>query len=79
VWRAPAWIAPAASSLQGCDCAIPLGLQICCNLPSRLRKFIRRRVPDSRDTEVILKDISCELVEANRLLMPIDRLAAPSQ
>ena len=41
---------------------------------SRLRNFIRRRVPDSRDAEDILQDVFSELVEANRLLMPIDHL-----
>jgi RNA polymerase sigma factor (sigma-70 family) len=38
---------------------------------SRLRSFIRRRVPDPRDAEDILQDVFYELVEANRLLMPI--------
>jgi RNA polymerase sigma factor (sigma-70 family) len=38
---------------------------------SRLRAFIRRRVPDPRDAEDILQDVFCELVEANRLLMPV--------
>src|SRR3974390_1279483 len=38
---------------------------------SRLRNFIRRRVPDPRDAEDILQDVFYELVEANRLLMPI--------
>lgn len=38
---------------------------------SRLRTFIRRRVPDARDAEDILQDVFYELVEANRLLMPI--------
>src|SRR5271165_1883471 len=41
---------------------------------SRLRNFIRRRVPDPRDVEDILQDVFCELVEANRLLMPIDHV-----
>jgi RNA polymerase sigma factor (sigma-70 family) len=41
---------------------------------SRLRNFIRRRVPDPRDAEDILQDIFCELVEANRLLMPIEHV-----
>ena len=41
---------------------------------SRLRNFIRRRVPDPRDAEDILQDVFSELVEANRLLMPIDHL-----
>ena len=38
---------------------------------SRLRNFILRRVPDPRDAEDILQDVFYELVEANRLLMPI--------
>jgi RNA polymerase sigma factor (sigma-70 family) len=42
---------------------------------SRLRRFIRRRVPDPRDVEDILQDVFYELVEANRLLMPIDHVA----
>jgi len=41
---------------------------------SRLRAFIRRRVPDPRDAEDILQDVFSELVEANRLLMPIDHV-----
>ena len=41
---------------------------------SRLRGFIRRRVPDVRDAEDILQDVFYKLVEANRLLMPIDHL-----
>lgn len=43
---------------------------------SRLRNFIRRRVPDPRDAEDILQDVFHALVEANRLLMPIDHVAA---
>lgn len=42
---------------------------------SRLRAFIRRRVPDARDVEDILQDVFCELVEANRLLMPIEHVS----
>ena len=41
---------------------------------SRLRNFIRRRVPDSRDAEDILQEVFYELVEANRLLMPIEHV-----
>jgi RNA polymerase sigma factor (sigma-70 family) len=41
---------------------------------SRLRNFIRRRVPDSRDAEDILQDVFYRLVEANRLLMPIEHV-----
>jgi RNA polymerase sigma factor (sigma-70 family) len=38
---------------------------------SRLRNFIRRRVPDPSDAEDIVQEVFYELVEANRLLMPI--------
>ena len=41
---------------------------------SRLRSFIRRRVADPRDAEDILQDVFSALVEANRLLMPIDHI-----
>jgi len=41
---------------------------------SRLRNFIRRRVPDPRDAEDILQDVFYALVEANRLLMPIEHV-----
>ena len=41
---------------------------------SRLRSFIRRRVPDPRDAEDILQDVFYELVEATRLLMPIEHV-----
>jgi RNA polymerase sigma factor (sigma-70 family) len=41
---------------------------------SRLLNFIRRRVPDPRDAEDILQEVFYELVEASRLLMPIDHL-----
>jgi RNA polymerase sigma factor (sigma-70 family) len=41
---------------------------------SRLRNFIRRRVPDPRDAEDIVQDVFYELVEANRLLMPIEHI-----
>jgi RNA polymerase sigma factor (sigma-70 family) len=41
---------------------------------SRLRNFIRRRVPDARDAEDILQEVFYELVEANRLLMPIEHV-----
>ena len=40
----------------------------------RLRRFIGRRVPDPRDAEDILQDVFYKLVEANRLLMPIDHV-----
>ena len=41
---------------------------------SRLRNFIRRRVPDPGDAEDILQDVLYRLVEANRLLMPIEHV-----
>src|SRR5512143_241714 len=41
---------------------------------SRLRSFIRRRVPDPRDAEDVLQDVFYALVEANRLLMPIEHV-----
>ncbi len=41
---------------------------------SRLLNFIRRRVPDPLDAEDILQDVFYRLVEANRLLMPIEHV-----
>jgi RNA polymerase sigma factor (sigma-70 family) len=41
---------------------------------SRLRNFIRRRVPDEFEAEDVLQDVFYRLVEANRLLMPIDHV-----
>jgi RNA polymerase sigma factor (sigma-70 family) len=41
---------------------------------SRLRNFIRRRVPDPSDAEDIVQEVFYELVEANRLLMPINHV-----
>jgi RNA polymerase sigma factor (sigma-70 family) len=38
----------------------------------RLRNFIRRRVGNEADVEDILQEVFFELVEARRLLMPID-------
>src|SRR5439155_4265930 len=43
---------------------------------NRLRRFIRRRVPDARDAVDILQDVFYRLVEANRLLMPIEHVTA---
>jgi RNA polymerase sigma factor (sigma-70 family) len=40
----------------------------------RLRNFIRRRVPDPADVEDIVQDVFYRLVEANRLLMPIEHV-----
>jgi RNA polymerase sigma factor (sigma-70 family) len=41
---------------------------------SRLRNFIRRRVPDPSDAEDIVQEVFYELVEANRMLMPIEHV-----
>jgi RNA polymerase sigma factor (sigma-70 family) len=41
---------------------------------SRLLNFIRRSVPDPSDAEDILQDVFYRLVEANRLLMPIEHV-----
>jgi RNA polymerase sigma factor (sigma-70 family) len=38
----------------------------------RLRNFIRKRVPDESDVEDLLQEVFFELVEAYRLLKPID-------
>ncbi len=43
---------------------------------SRLRSFIRRRVPDPRDAEDVLQEVFYELAEANRLLVPVDHVTA---
>jgi len=40
----------------------------------RLRDFIRRRVPGAADVDDVLQDVFSRLVEANRLLMPIDHV-----
>jgi len=40
----------------------------------RLRNFIRRRVPDPSDAEDIVQEVFYKLVEANRLLMPIEHV-----
>ena len=41
----------------------------------RLRSFIRRRVPNHADAEDLLQDVLFELVQAKRLLQPIDHVA----
>ncbi len=43
---------------------------------SRLRNFIRRHVPDPGDAEDILQDVFYELVEAYRLMKPIEQAGA---
>jgi len=39
---------------------------------SRLRRFIRRRVPNESDVEDLIQEVFFELVRAHRLLQPID-------
>jgi RNA polymerase sigma factor (sigma-70 family) len=41
---------------------------------SRLRNFIRKRVNNEADAEDLLQEVFYELVEANRLLMPIEHV-----
>lgn len=40
----------------------------------RLLRFIRKRVPDAADAEDVLQDVFSALVEANRLLMPVEHV-----
>ncbi len=42
----------------------------------RLRSFIRKRVADSGDAEDILQDVFYELIEAYRLMKPIEQVTA---
>jgi len=41
-----------------------------------LRNFIRRRVPDPGDVEDILQDVFYELIEAYRLMKPVEHATA---
>jgi len=43
---------------------------------ARLRNFIRRRVADQFDAEDILQDVFYELVEAYRMMKPIEQVTA---
>ncbi len=43
---------------------------------ARLRSFIRRRVADPADAEDILQDVFYELVEAARLVRPVEQVGA---
>ena len=43
---------------------------------ARLRNFIRRRVADASDAEDILQDVFYELVEAYRMMKPVEQLSA---
>jgi RNA polymerase sigma factor (sigma-70 family) len=42
----------------------------------RLRNFIRRRVPDRSEAEDILQDVFYELVEAYRMMKPVEQVTA---
>jgi RNA polymerase sigma factor (sigma-70 family) len=42
----------------------------------RLRNFIRKRLPDEEDVEDVLQDVFYELVEAYRLMKPIEEVGA---
>lgn len=42
----------------------------------RLRNFIRKRVSDRRDAEDILQDVFYELVEAYRMMRPVEQVTA---
>ena len=43
---------------------------------NRLRNFIRRRVADREDAEDVLQDVFYELVEAYRLMKPVEQVTA---
>ena len=43
---------------------------------SRLRGYIRRHIVDSSLTEDILQEVFCELIEAYRLMKPIEQVGA---
>jgi len=42
----------------------------------RLRNFVRKRVPDRRDAEDIIQDVFYELVEASRMMQPVEQVTA---
>jgi RNA polymerase sigma factor (sigma-70 family) len=43
---------------------------------ARLRQFIRKRVPDERDAEDIFQEVFYELVDAYRLMKPVEQVGA---
>jgi RNA polymerase sigma factor (sigma-70 family) len=43
---------------------------------NRLRSFIRKRVANADEAEDILQDVFCELVEAARLMKPVEQVNA---
>jgi RNA polymerase sigma factor (sigma-70 family) len=46
------------------------------NQGKRLQGFIRKRVPQREDADDILQDVYSQLVEADRLMKPIDQISA---
>lgn len=42
----------------------------------RLRNFIRKRVPNEADVEDLLQEVFFEVIEANRLMEPVERWGA---
>jgi RNA polymerase sigma factor (sigma-70 family) len=42
----------------------------------RMRNFVRKRVSDRRDAEDILQDVFYELVEAYRMMQPVEQVTA---
>jgi len=46
--------------------------QVFAEQSARLRNFIRKRVPNESDAEDLVQEVFYELVEASRLLMPIE-------
>src|SRR6266566_2163485 len=42
----------------------------------RLRQFIRKRVPDDADAEDIFQEVFYELVDAYRLMKPVEQVGA---
>jgi RNA polymerase sigma factor (sigma-70 family) len=43
---------------------------------SRLRNFIRKRVPDRQDAEDVFQEVFYELVEAYRMMKPVEEVTA---
>ena len=43
---------------------------------TRLRNFIRKRVPDEAEVEDILQDVFYELVETSRMMKPLEQVSA---
>jgi RNA polymerase sigma factor (sigma-70 family) len=43
---------------------------------ARLRRFIRKRVPDDSDAEDILQEVFYELIDAYRLMKPVEQVGA---